>query len=177
VIRTGLVIITAAALLGGCFYSDRALIGRFSADFPLEEGLYAHTPNHPDGRPFDRPMWTGYVEQRGGRYHSGVANFPHEGVRLREISPGLYAGMRQNDDVWLYGLVYVYEGGVAAYHQPQCDDLAEADRNRYEIFENEIEPGTCRLEDWAVLEAVLLSYVAGFDGELPVDGVYRRVEE
>ena len=168
----------AAALLGGCFYSDRALIGRFSADFPLEEGVYSHTPYFPDGEtPFDQPMWTGRVEHRGGRYVSDDENFPHNGTRLREISPGLYAAMRESDGIWLYGLVYVYPGGVAAYHLPQCDDLADADRARYEITANPDEPGTCRLDDWDELEAVLLSYVAGFDGDLPVDGVYRRVEE
>lgn len=166
----------AAALLGGCFYSDRPLIGRFGVDMPLDEGVYSHTPNHPDGRPFDRPMWTGRVEHRGGRYHSEVENFPHEGVRLREIGPGLFAAMKESEGIWLYGLVYVYPEGIAAYHQPQCDDLLEADRARYEIFESEEEPGTCRLDDWDELEAVLLSYVAGFEGDLPIDGVYRRVE-
>lgn len=166
----------AAALLGGCFYSEDPLIGRFSADFPLEEGVYSHTPYFSDGRPFDRPMWTGRVEHRGGRYVSDTENFPHQNTRLREISPGVYAAMKASDDLWLYGIVFVYEGGIASYHQPQCDDLAAAARAAYELTENDEEPGACAVPDWARLEGALLTYIAEFDGDIPVDGVYRRVD-
>lgn len=162
--------------MGGCFYSERPLIGRFSADFPLEEGVYSHTPYLPDGRPFDQPMWTGRIERRGGYYVSASEDFPHNGIRLREISPGVYAGMRQREDVWLYGILFVYPGGVASYRQPHCDDLEAAARERYELVPNEEEPGACEAADWDRLRGALLTYIAQYDGDVPVDGVYRRVE-
>ena len=170
-------VLLAAALLGGCFYSDRPLIGRLSAQFPLAEGVYSHTPYHPDGRPFERPMWTGEIEHRGGRYVSDSENFPHQGARLRELAPGIYAAMRESDDVYLYGLLYVYEDGrVATYHQPQCARLAEAARTTYELVEHETEQGACQVSDWDRLEGALLSYINGLDGDVPVDGVYRRLD-
>jgi hypothetical protein len=175
VIRSVFVLL-AAALLGGCFYSERPLIGRFAVDFPLGEGIYSHTPYHPDGRPFDRPMWTGAVVRRGGYYHSDIADFPHEGVRLREIAPDTYAGMRERDGLYFYGIVFVYPGGIATYHQPQCDDLDAAARRRYELVEDTEEPGTCEAADWERLRGALLTYIAQHDGNVPVDGVYRRVE-
>jgi len=175
VIRTAIVLI-AAALLGGCFYSDDALIGRFAADFPLEDGVYTHTPNLPDGRPFDRPAWTGEIRRRGGRYVSDQPDFPHDGTRLRELSPGVYAAMREREDQYEYGIVFVYPGNVAAYHQPKCQDLDPAVLDTYDVVEHPDEPGYCRVDDWDRLSGVLLSYIAAFDGDIPIDGVYRRVE-
>jgi len=170
-------VLLAAALLGGCFYSEDALIGRFSAQFPLDEGFYSHTPYHPDGRPFDRPAWSGEIDRRGARYVSDDENFPHQNTRLRELSPGIYAAQRESEGRYLYGLVWVYEGGrVATYHQPQCADLSDTARTTYELVEHDEERGACEVTDWNRLEGALLSYISEHDGNVPIDGVYRRVD-
>ena len=173
-----LFVLMAAALLGGCFYSDRPLIGRFGADFPIPEGVYAHRPYHPDGRPFDYDMWQGPIEHRGGRYHSPLADFPHEGVRLRQLEGNLYVGMKPDEGAYLYGLLYVYEdGNVITDHQPRCSDLEAAALERWEVTTPiEEEAGYCRVEDWDRLVGVLSDYLVAHDGVMPVDGVYRRVE-
>lgn len=171
---TGLVV-AAAAFLGGCFYSDEALIGRFSADFPLPEGDYSHTPHHPDGRAFAQATWTGEIVHRGGRYHSDSPDFPHEGARFREIADGLYIVMRPDEEFWLYGLVRVFPDGVAAYYLPDCAELSEAVREDYDIVEHEEEPGFCRVDDWDRLSGAMLSWLATQGDAPPMDGVYRPV--
>jgi hypothetical protein len=172
--RFGLVL--AALLLGGCFYSEDVLIGRFSADFPLAEGLYSHTPYHPDGRPFDRASWQGEIETRGGRYVSDADDFPHEGTRLRELSPGVFAAMRENDGLYLYGLVFVFDDNLASYHQPSCGDFEQVLIERYDVEPHEEEPSFCKVSDWDRLSGLLLSYVAATNGQPRMDGVYRRVD-
>lgn len=176
VIRSVLVL-GAAALLGGCFYSEEALISWRQADFPIERGTYSHTPYHPDGRPFDRPTWEGEIRRSGRAYASEAANFPHEGVRLRELSPGLYAAMKPDEEFFLYGLVTVYPDGIVTYHQPRCDELEAADLTRYDVEEHAEEPGFCRIDDWDRLHGVLLTYLGAMDGNLPIDGVYRRLAD
>lgn len=165
----------AAALLGGCFYSEDPLITRLRADFPLETGVWSHTPYHPDGRAFDRPTWEGEIRRRGGRYRSDVPDFPHEGVRLRELSPGLYAAMKPDEEFHLYGLVTVYPDGIATYHQPSCGQLEAAALERYDVEEHAEEPGFCRVDDWDRLRGVLLTYVDVMGSEMRIDGVYRRI--
>ena len=174
--RTAFTIFLAAVLLGGCFYSEDALISRRQADFPLEEGVYTHTPYLTDGvTPFDRPAWTGEIERSWGRYVSDDDSFPHDGVRLRAIADGLYIAMKRDDENWSYGLLRVFPGGVATYHAPQCNDLDAAIRNRYDVTEHEVERGYCRVDDWDRLVGVMLSYVDARGEEMPIDGVYRRV--
>ncbi|WP_412545617.1 hypothetical protein [Maricaulis sp. MIT060901] len=173
--RTPLIILLTAALLGGCFYADEALISRRGADFAVAEGVYTHTPYHPDGRPFDRPTWTGKIERRGWIYSSDTAEFPHSDVRLRELVPGVYAAQKKSDDHYLFGLVWVYPDGLVSYHNPSCSDLSDAAREAYELVE-EMEDGACRIERWDVLSAVLQTYLAEHDGAPRLDGVYRPVE-
>ncbi|MHA6287203.1 hypothetical protein [Maricaulis sp. CAU 1757] len=174
-----LVVLIAAALLGGCFYSEDALIGRFRADFPISEGVYAHRPHHPDGRAFDYDMWSGEIEHRGGFYVSDMADFPHEGVRLRQLDGALYVGMRRDDNHWLYGLLYVHENGrTITYHHPRCADLDSAIRDHWDVTTPiEEESGYCRVDDWDRLKGVLLAYLEARGGDMPIDGVYRRVDD
>lgn len=172
-----LLVVLAASLLGGCFYSERALIGRFRADFPIDEGVYTHRPHHPDGRPFHHTMWTGTIEHRGGRYRSDAPDFPHEGVRLRQLADTLYVGMRPDGEHWLYGLIYVHPDGVITYHHPSCSALEQAVLDTWDVTQPVPgEAGYCRVDDWDRLRGVLLAYLETLDGDMPVDGVYRRVE-
>ena len=173
--RPTLTILLTAALLGGCFYAEDALINRRVADFPVAEGIYTHTPYHPDGRPFDRPTWTGEIERRGWIYTSDTEEFPHHNVRLRELVPGIYAAQKRSDEHYLFGLVWVYPDGLVSYHNPSCSDLSDTARETYDLIE-EMEDGACRIERWDVLSAVLQTYLADHDGAPRLDGVYRPVE-
>lgn len=173
----GLILLVTAAILGGCFYSEESLISWRQADFPIERGTYTHTPYHPDGRPFDRPTWQGEIRRSGRAYRSEVADFPHDGVRLRELSPGLFAAMKPDEEFFLYGLVNVYPDGVVSYHQPRCSELEAAQLDRYDVVEHAEEPGFCRVTDWDRLAGILLTYIDARGGELPIDGVYRRVAD
>lgn len=175
--RAPAIILIAAAFLGGCFYSEDALISRGQADFPLEEGIYSHTPYLTDGvTPFDRPAWTGEIEHSWGRYVSDDDSFPHEGVRLKEIADGLYIAQKRDEENWSYGLLRVYPGGVATYHAPECRNVEAIVLERYDVTEHVEERGYCRVDDWDRLVGVMLSYVDAMGEDMPIDGVYRRVE-
>lgn len=173
--RTHALIILAAALLGGCFYAEDALVTRRTADFPVIEGAYTHTPYHPDGRAFDRPTWRGEIERNGWAYASDAEEFPHQDTRLRELLPGIYVGQKRSDEHFLFGLVWVYPDGLITYHNPSCSDLSDAARQTYEL-EEEMEDGYCQIERWEVLSAVLQTYLAEHDGSPRLDGVYRPVD-
>ncbi len=176
-IRTLLVILGTAVFTGGCFYSEDALVSRRSADFPVTEGVYSHTPYHPDGRPFDRPTWRGEIEREGWSYGSDMDAFPHQNIRLRELSSGIFAGQTVNEDGhYLFGLVWIYPDGLITYHNPSCSDLSDAARQTYDLIED-MEDGYCRIDRWDVLSAVLLTYLAEHEGSPRIDGEYRRVVE
>lgn len=170
------VIVLAALILSGCFYSEQPLIGRFGAEFPLPDGYYTHTPYLTDGTPFDQPMWRGEIRRRGASYHSEVPDFPHENVRLRELAPGIYVAMKPDDDNWVYGLVWIYHGGIVTYHQPSCAELEQAVLDDYDVTQMEGEAGYCRVNDWDRLSGILLSYLEAV-GEVRIDGVYRLISE
>ena len=123
-------------------------------------------------------MWTGPIEHRGGRYVSDTVDFPHEGVRLRQLEGNLHIGMRQNEEHWLYGLIYVYEDGrLITYHHPRCAELEAALLDKWNVTTPIAdEQGYCRVDDLERLEGVLLDYLAAMDGVMPIDGVYRRVD-
>ena len=167
------VIVLAALILSGCFYSERPLIGRFGAEFPLPDGFYTHTPYLTDGTPFDQPMWRGEVRRRGASYHSEVVDFPHENVRLRQLSPGIFVAMKPDENNWVYGLVWVYPG-IITYHQPSCAELEQAVLDDYDVTQTEGEAGYCKVNDWDRLSGILLSYLEAV-GDPRIDGVYRLV--
>ena len=98
------------------------------------------------------------------------------GVRLRELSPGVYAAMKPDGEHFLYGLVTVYPDGIITYHQPDCRVLNEAARGDYGVVESTEEPGLCRVERWENLSGALLTYVGAVGGEPRIDGVYRRLD-
>ena len=175
--RAPVFILMAAAFLGGCFYSEDALISRGQADFPLEEGVYSHTPYLTDGvTPFDRPAWTGEIERSWARYVSDDDSFPHHGVRLKQIADGLYIAQRRDEENWSYGLMRVFPGGVATYHAPECRNVEAVVLARYDVTEHEEERGYCRVDDWDRLVGVMLSYADAMGENMPIDGVYRRID-
>ncbi len=170
------VILGAALLTAGCFYSEDALVTRRGADFPVAEGVYSHTPYHPDGRPFDRATWTGEIEREGWSYASPSEAFPHQNVRLRELSEGLFAAQTENDGHYLFGFVWVYPDGLVTYHNPSCSDLSDIARETYSLIAD-MTDGYCEIERWDVLSAVLLTYLDEHQGQPRLDGVYRPLPD
>jgi len=163
-----------AFVLSGCFYSETALIGRFRADFPLEEGVYEHTPYDENGEPWTRVTWSGDIRQSGGRYVSDVENFPHQGVRLRELVEGVYAVMKPDGDHHAYGLAFVYPGNVVTYHMPSCSALQAAELELYSVVREE--EGYCRVGSWTALSSVLQLYLGSQGENIRMDGIYRRID-
>lgn len=177
---TRLAVLLACLCLAGCFYSDDPLIGRFQVDLPLEPGVYSHTPYDETGAPWPRPTWEGRIQRRGGRYVSDVPDFPHNAVRLREIADGTYAAMAMSESAdgrteYGYGLVFLYPGNIATYHNPDCSALSADDRSTWSITRDE--DGFCKVESWASLEAALVLYLRDHGDNLRIDGVYRRIAD
>ena len=164
----------AALLLAGCFTSERELIGFWGADTPLQQGVYAHWPTHPDGTEWDRETWRGAVANQRRRYGSQVADFPHDGVRLRALGGGAYLAQLPREAGVGYGVAWIYEdGAVVSYHQPDCSKLSDAVREDAEIT---LDPeGFCRVEDLDQIERLMGHYLDAVGDEIVVHGVYRRV--
>jgi hypothetical protein len=165
----------AALLLTGCFSSEEELIGYWAADRPIETGVWAHTPTHPDGTEWDYETWRGAVELQRRRYVSEDENFPHDQTRFRSLGGDVYIVQWARQDGVGYGVAWAYDdGAVLSYHQPDCADLPEAARE-----ETGVSPdgeGFCRIADLDQLEAVMRAYLDALGAEIRVDGVYRRVE-
>ena len=157
--------------LSGCFYSDEVLIGRFRADFPLEDGVYEHTPYDENGVSWTRSTWRGEISRSGGRYLSDVENFPHQGVRMRELGDGVYAVMKPDGDHHVYGLAFVYPGNVVTYHMPSCSALEVSALEVYSVLREE--EGYCRVGSWTALSSVLQLYLVARGDSLRMDGIYR----
>lgn len=164
-----------ALALAGCFASEEELVGYWAADRPVAEGVYAHTPTHPDGAEWDRPTWTGRVTLEQRRYVSDAPNFPHQSARFRELFDGVYIVQSPRQDGVGYGLAFVYEGGrVISYHQPSCSDVEDAVLEAAGVARDA--EGYCPITDLDQLEAILRGVYDAADGQLRVDGIYRRVE-
>jgi len=169
-----LLILCSTLILSGCFYSDNALIGRRLAQFPLDDGVYAHTPYDENGQPWVRPAWAGEIRRRGWIYSSDVADFPHEGARMREMTPGIYAVMKPSDGYYVYGVMFLYPDGIATYHMPSCADLEDSAIAVYDVERDE--DGYCEIPSWTALSSVLQLYLGAIGDEMRIDGIYRRAD-
>jgi hypothetical protein len=162
--------------LTACFASEEELVGYWGADRPVAEGVYAHTPTHPDGREWDRPTWTGRVTLEQRRYVSDAPNFPHQNARFHELFDGVYIVQSPREDGVGYGLAFVYEdGALVSYHQPSCSDVADDVLEAADVSRDA--EGYCPITDLDQLEAIMRGLYEAADGQLRVDGVYRRVED
>ncbi|PWE16940.1 hypothetical protein DDZ18_09520 [Marinicauda salina] len=171
--RTGLACLAAGAL-SACFYSEDELIGFWGADRGIEPGVYTHTPYDTEGEEWSRPTWEGPITYDGRRYVSETANFPHQDTRLKELGDGLYIAQSPREDGVVYGVVFTYPG-MATYHQPDCAALSEAARADAGVTLDR--EGYCRVDDLDALEAAMRAYLAHLDGDVRIDGIYRRVPE
>ena len=164
----------ALGLLCGCFASEEELIGYWGADRPLDEGVWAHWPTHPDGTEWDRETWRGEVSLQRRRYTSETADFPHLDARFKSLGEAVYIAQLPRADGVGYGVAWVYDdGAVLSYHQPDCADLPEAAREATAVSPDG--EGFCHIRDLEQLEAVMRAYLEALGGEIRVDGVYRRV--
>jgi len=163
----------AALALPGCFTSEAELVGYWAADRPLETGVWAHWPTHPDGTEWDRETWRGEIKLERRRYRSDDENFPHEGARFKQLHKNIYLAQIPREDGVGYGVAWVYEdGAVLSYHQPDCGMLSDAvlvDTGLTLDLE-----GFCTIADLDQLEAVMRAYLDAVGEEIIVDGVYRR---
>lgn len=160
-------------LLSACFFSQEELIGFWSADRALEPGLYSHTPFAPDGEEWDRPTWHGEIEYRGRRYGSATPDFPHENARLKRLDGDIYIAQWPRQDGVGYGIAFSYPG-MLTYHQPDCSMLDDAARAEAGVTLGE--EGFCRIDDLDRLETVMRAYLAALDGNVRLDGIYRRMD-
>jgi len=166
-------VVIAALALGGCFYSDRELIGFWGADTPLQDGVWVHTPTHPDGTEWGGFTWRGELRNQRRRYVSNDANFPHQNARLRQLHEDTYLAQFPGEAGYGYGVMFVYAGGaMASYHMPDCSALSDAGREETVIAVDG--EGYCRLTSLDQLEAVMRAYLASRADDLVIDGVYRR---
>jgi hypothetical protein len=174
-----LAVIGIALLAAGCFYSDDELITRRLAGEPLEAGYFVHAPVDPEnGVEWAGATWEGEVRRgRGRRYYSRVDNFPHNNARFRSMGGNVWLAQipsRDGPEAYSYGLMWVYEDGVIAYHIPDCSQLEEALRDDIGLAPDE--EGTCRVDDLGILEQTMSAYLIQFEGEdMRIDGIYRRV--
>ncbi|HAQ36845.1 MAG: hypothetical protein CMF74_02590 [Maricaulis sp.] len=125
------------------------------------------------------PTWQGEIRyHRDRRYRANMENFPHQGVRMRSLGGNVYVAEvpdRDGDDIYTYGLLFVYAGGVVSYHIPSCSDLSGAARQSVGLDMDA--EGACRIEELSTLEDAFSAYLAEHDGTLRIDGIYRRVGE
>jgi len=174
-----LAVIGIALLAAGCFYSDDELITRRLAGEPLEAGYFVHAPVDPEnGVEWAGATWEGEIRRgRGRRYYSRVDNFPHNNARFRSMGGNVWLAQipsRDGPEAYSYGLMWVYEDGVIAYHIPDCSQLEEALRDDIGLAPDE--EGTCRVDDLGILEQTMSAYLIQFEGEdMRIDGIYRRV--
>jgi hypothetical protein len=164
----------AALILAGCFTSERELVGYWGADRPLQSGVFAHWPTHPDGTEWDRETWRGPVSEARRRYVSETPDFPHEGVRFRALGGDVYLAQLPRENGVGYGVAWVYEdGAVVSYHMPDCSQLSQAVRDDAAIV---LDPeGFCAVSELDQVEQLMRTYLDTLGADIIVHGVYRRV--
>ncbi|MBI1264789.1 MAG: hypothetical protein GC187_08660 [Alphaproteobacteria bacterium] len=165
--------VIAALALSACFYSHEELIGFWGADTPLQDGVWVHTPTHPDGTEWGGFTWRGELRDQRRRYVSPDANFPHQNARLRRLHEDIYLAQVPGEAGYGYGVLFVYaDGAIASYHMPDCSALHDTAREETGV-ELEAE-GYCRLTSLDQLETVMRAYLDARKDDLVIDGVYRR---
>jgi len=168
-----------ALLTAGCFYSEEELISQRLAGEPLEAGYYVHAPVDPEsGVEWAGATWEGEIRRgRRMRYYSRADNFPHNNARFRSMGANVWLAQvpaRDGPKAYSYGLLWVYQGGVIAYHIPDCSELEAAVRD--EIGVTPDAEGLCKVDDLGTLESAMSAYLTLFEGEaMRIDGIYRRV--
>lgn len=174
------ILLLAAGALSGCFFSDDPLIARRYAENPFAEGHYVHAPVNPeDGVEWAGATWEGDIRYtRDRRYRSDTPNFPHQDARFISMGGNVYLAQipdRDGEDVYSYGLAWLYAGGVISYHAPHCSDLDDALRGEVGLS-MDLEGG-CRIDDLETLMTAMSAWLdAHQDDNVQIDGIYRLVE-
>lgn len=166
-LAAGLIALVASA----CFYSERELIGFWRADRGLPPGVYTHSPFTPEGVEWGGHTWRGEIRYSSRRYVSTEDNFPHQNARLRRLSGDIYLAQLPRADGVAYGVMFVYPR-MATYHMPDCHLMGEALLEETALTLDE--EGFCRVDDLDHLETVMRAYLDLLDGDVRIDGIYRR---
>ena len=167
-------LVLPALMLSGCFTSEVELIGSREAVRALAPGHYTHTPFDTDGNEWGGVTWEGRIEYGffSRRYTSDTENFPHQNARLRRLSGDIHIGQWPREDGIAYGIVFIYEG-MTTYHQPDCHILTEEALTAAGVTRDP--EGFCEVETLDQLEQVMRIYLELLDGDVRIDGIYRRV--
>lgn len=169
-----LLLLLPTLLLSGCFMSDEELIGARQAHRALPPGLYTHTPFDTEGVEWGGVTWEGRIDYArfSRRYASDVENFPHQNARLRRLSGDIYIAQIPREDGVGYGVLFAYEG-MATYHQADCHVLSAEQLIAAGVTRDP--EGFCSIETLDQLEQVIRTYLDILDGDVRIDGIYRRV--
>lgn len=169
-----LLALAPALALAGCFTSQEELIGSRHAMRAMPPGEYTHTPFDTEGNEWGGVTWQGRIDYGffTRRYTSDAPNFPHQDARLRRLSGDTYIGQWPREDGIGYGVVFVYDG-MTTYHQPDCHVLTDEALAEAGIIRDP--EGFCTIETLDQLEQVIRTYLDILDGDVRIDGIYRRV--
>lgn len=169
-----LIALAPVLLLAGCFTSAEELIDARDARRAMPPGQYTHTPFDTEGVEWGGVTWEGRIEYGffDRRYTSDAPNFPHQNARLRRLSGDIYIGQWPREDGIGYGIVFIYED-MTTYHQPDCHILTDEALSQTGITRDP--EGFCSIETLDQLEQVIRTYLDILDGDVRIDGIYRRV--
>ncbi|MGY6661303.1 MAG: hypothetical protein ACXIVO_03190 [Glycocaulis sp.] len=167
-------LVLPALALAGCFTSEVELIGARQATRAMPPGEYTHTPFDTEGVEWGGVTWQGRIDYArfSRRYSSDVENFPHQNARLRRLSGDIYIAQVPRQDAITYGVLFVY-ADMTTYHQPDCHILTAEQLAAAGITRDP--EGFCDIETLDQLEQVIRTYLDILDGDVRIDGIYRRV--
>jgi hypothetical protein len=168
------VLLAPALLLSGCFTSDVELIGSRAATRAMPPGEYTHTPFDNDGVEWGGVTWQGRIDYGffSRRYTSDAPNFPHQNARMRQLAGDIHIGQWPREDGIAYGIVFIY-ADMTTYHQADCHVLSAEQLEQAGIVRDP--EGFCSIDTLDQLEQVIRTYLDILDGDVRIDGIYRRV--
>lgn len=169
----------AAFVLAGCFVSEEPFITPETGVRVFEPGAYTAFSLDEDGSYSDEEPWQGDVVWREGYLHSDVEEMPLQGAVFREIAPDIYVAMGwareegDEDEPFVYVLVFTYPDGRMGVLMPLCENLSEETLDTLGLIE---ESGTCHLDDFDHLSKVMLTYLEAAEEPVAVSTIFQRDE-
>jgi hypothetical protein len=145
--------------LSACFTSTVPLISTADNEVLIASGFYkVFEFNENDGEA--ELSWSGQLDVTDGVITSEVDEYPFENMRVRSLTADIFVGQTAQDedeDEFLYIIIFAYENGTLGFHLPDCGLLSEET-----VAELELEVGeynTCEVTDWDTLSEALMIYI------------------